>query len=123
MDGLLDWYWLGVELGLGVAGGAGRVGRLSERAIAVTAVVVALAIAALTVTWVAAGVFLGLGLGVLFLRHLSREAVLAATIVLALLAFVPVLGYVEAVAAPIVGWRLQRRAGARYAGLRILARD
>jgi hypothetical protein len=44
-------------------------------------------------------------------------------VVLAALAFVPVVGYVEPVAAAVLGARLRRRAGARYAGLRILARD
>jgi hypothetical protein len=42
---------------------------------------------------------------------------------LAALAFVPALGYLEAAAVPLVGGRLRRRAGSRYAGLRILARD
>ena len=38
-------------------------------------------------------------------------------------AFVPAVGYLEAVAAPLLGARLRRREGDRYAGLRILARD
>jgi hypothetical protein len=43
--------------------------------------------------------------------------------VLALLALIPLVGYLEAVAVPAVAARLRRRAGARYAGLRVLARD
>jgi hypothetical protein len=39
------------------------------------------------------------------------------------LAFVPVLGYALAIAAPLAGIRLGRRAGSRYAGLRVLAKD
>jgi hypothetical protein len=39
------------------------------------------------------------------------------------LAFVPILGYVEAVTAPVVGERLRRRAATKYAGLRVLAKD
>jgi hypothetical protein len=42
---------------------------------------------------------------------------------LAALAFVPVLGYLEPVAVAVLGVRVRRRAGQRYAGLRILARD
>ena len=55
----------------------------------------------------------------------SRRALLVggAAVVLAALAFVPVLGYVEAVALPAFGARLRARAGRRYAGLRSLARD
>ncbi len=49
--------------------------------------------------------------------------VAAAALVLAALALVPLLGYVEAVVVPALAGRLRRRAGGRYAGLRILARD
>lgn len=47
----------------------------------------------------------------------------AAALVLAALALVPLLGYVEAVVVPALAGRLRRRAGRTYAGLRILARD
>ena len=40
----------------------------------------------------------------------------------AALAFVPVLGYLEAVAVPLLGVRLRRRAVDRHAGLRTLAK-
>lgn len=46
-----------------------------------------------------------------------------AAILIAALAFVPALGYLEALALPALGARLRARAGKRYAGLRILARD
>ena len=39
------------------------------------------------------------------------------------LAFVPVLGYLEALALPALGLRLRSRAPERHAGLRTLARD
>jgi hypothetical protein len=42
---------------------------------------------------------------------------------LAALAFIPGFGYFEALAVPLLGLRLRRRSGDRYAGLRILARD
>jgi hypothetical protein len=43
--------------------------------------------------------------------------------VIAALALVPLLGYVEAVVVPAAAGRLRRRAGRTHAGLRILARD
>ena len=46
-----------------------------------------------------------------------------AALVLAALSFVPVLGYLVALALPVLGLRLRRRQGDRHAGLRILARD
>jgi hypothetical protein len=49
--------------------------------------------------------------------------VLLGAVVVALLALVPGLGYVIAIAVPALGMRLRRREGKRYAGLRTLARD
>jgi hypothetical protein len=49
--------------------------------------------------------------------------VAVAALVLGGLSFVPVLGYLVALAVPVLGARLRRRAGERHAGLRILARD
>ena len=46
-----------------------------------------------------------------------------AALVLAGLSYVPVLGYIVALALPVLGLRVRRRAGERHAGLRILARD
>jgi hypothetical protein len=46
-----------------------------------------------------------------------------AALVLAALSFVPVLGYLLALALPVLGLRVRRRSGERHAGLRILARD
>jgi asparagine N-glycosylation enzyme membrane subunit Stt3 len=46
-----------------------------------------------------------------------------ASLVLAALALVPVLGYLEAVALPALAARARRRTPERYAGLRSLARD
>ena len=74
--------------------------------------------------WAWAAAWLGAGaVGVVSLRRLSSAALPAATVAAALLAFVPAVGYLEALAAPVVGWRLRRRAGGRYAGLRVLAKD
>ena len=46
-----------------------------------------------------------------------------ASLVGAALAFAPVVGYLEAVAVPVLGWRLRRRSPDRHAGLRTLAKD
>src|ERR687886_632668 len=46
-----------------------------------------------------------------------------AGVVAAALALIPLVGYVEALALPLVAARLRRRGGERYAGLRTLARD
>jgi hypothetical protein len=44
-------------------------------------------------------------------------------VALAVLAFVPLLGFVEAVLVPAIGARMRRGEPTRYAGLRTLARD
>jgi hypothetical protein len=46
-----------------------------------------------------------------------------ASIVLAALALVPVVGYLEVVALPALRARARKHEGERYAGLRTLARD
>ena len=47
----------------------------------------------------------------------------AAALIGAALAFIPIVGYLEAVVVPAVGVRLRRRAPDTHAGLRTLARD
>ena len=127
--GLFDWYWLGVSAGLGVAAGAAA-GWIQSGSVKVLAAL-AFAFAALVGIFVAffvAGwgpaVWAGAAtLAWVTLRRLARAAFPAAFIAFAALAFVPLLGYVEALTAPIVGERLRRRAGTKYAGLRVLAKD
>lgn len=136
-----DWYSIGVFAGLGVALGVAAAGvfggrRYAWAALLLAAVVgVALGIAFGDAQEAAAG---GVGgvLGAVGALELVRGAVgrggtplatallvLGAAVVLAGLAFVPVVGYIELVAVPALGMRLRRRAGKRYAGLRTLARD
>jgi hypothetical protein len=56
--------------------------------------------------------------------RIATAALIGATaIVVAGIAFVPVLGYVEAAVLPALGLRLRRREPERHAGLRTLARD
>jgi hypothetical protein len=137
-----DWYWIGLTVGLGAACGIAFAGALARNR---TGLLAAAALGA------GAGVAIGFGFfewdeatgggvgglaGALGVSQVVRGtlarggtrggtgALLAgAAVLVAGLAFVPGLGYLEAVAAPLIGLRLRRRAGRRYAGLRILARD
>jgi hypothetical protein len=136
-----NWYWIGVFAGLGVALGiaaaAGLAGRRSSllAPLVAAAIAIALGLAFADVEEAAgggAGGILGAA-GALQLvggalgRGGTRVALaLLVTIgaaVVAALAFVPVVGYLEALALPVLGLRLRRRSGKRYAGLRTLARD
>jgi hypothetical protein len=137
-----DVYWVGVFLGLGVGVGVALAGALG-------AVRMALAVAA--AAGAAVGAVLGLllagyedaiagGVGGLLGAGGARQlvsgtvrrggtrvatAVLTgvAGLVLAVLAFVPLFGFLEALAVPALGARMRRREPSRYAGLRTLARD
>jgi hypothetical protein len=126
MHGLLDWYWLGVVLGLGVSDGV--IGREARRAVLGTVSLAlfaaAIAIALIALAWWGIAAFAGAALvSWIAFRRLSAASRLLAGLATAGLAFVPALGYGLAAAAPLLGLRLGRRAGARYAGLRILAKD
>jgi hypothetical protein len=126
MEGFLDWYWLGVLLGLGVADGVvGREVRkpvLGTASLALFAAAIVIALVALA-WWGLAAFFGAAGVTWLALRRMSGPARLVASLGAAALAFVPALGYALAVGAPLAGLRLGRRAGSRYAGLRVLAKD
>lgn len=137
-----SWYWIGVCAGLGVAVGVLLAGLFAGTRIALTA---ALVLA------VGVGVAIGYGLGEwdeaigggaggalgalggaqLVMGTLRRgggrfgTAVLVAiaAIVLAALAWIPLVGYLEAAVVPALAARLRGRAPERYAGLRSLAKD
>jgi hypothetical protein len=128
MDGLVDWYLLGVVAGLGVTAGVATLLARTKLLVGVTAVAVALAAAAAIVIsalpgWALAVLGVGGLVGLLALRRLTPPALPFAVLLLAALAVVPAAGYAAALAAPIVGARVSRRADTRYAGLRVLARD
>jgi hypothetical protein len=126
VDGVLDWYWLGVLLGLGVVTGAiGREGRRPVYGgVSLAAFVTAVVVAFVGLEWWGVLVFAAAALlSWIALRRLSPSARLVASVGTFALAFVPALGYLLAVAAPAAGVRLGRRAGSRYAGLRVLAKD
>jgi hypothetical protein len=137
-----SWYWIGVCAGLGVASGVLLAGVLTGTR---TALVAALLVAA------GAGVAIGFALGQwdeavgggvggalgsvgaaqlvsgAFRRGGSRFGtalfIALAAIVLAAVAWIPVVGYLEATLVPVLAARLRGRAGERYAGLRSLAKD
>jgi hypothetical protein len=71
----------------------------------------------------AAAFVIAAALGFLALRGFSTTAAPAAALAAGVVAFVPAAGYLEVLAAPLLGWRLRRRAAGRHAGLRVLARD
>jgi hypothetical protein len=136
------WYTAGLVAGFGVALGVVVAGLLAAvRGGVLVAFVVGLAggalIGALPWGWeeAVAGGFGG-ALGGLATVQVVRGAldrggtrgatallVAVGAAVLAALALVPLLGYVEAVLVPAAARRLSRRTGRTYAGLRILARD
>jgi hypothetical protein len=124
---LLDWYLVGVSTGLGLAAGIAGVPRERNRpfgmAVVVAAAVVSGVVAALVTGWAVIGALAGVAVGVFAFRRLSAAAMPAAALAAGLIALVPALGFVETILAPFVGERLRRRAGERYAGLRVLAKD
>jgi hypothetical protein len=132
------WYTIGILVGLGTALGVAAVA-VSGRLVVggAIAVVVAVAIGLLAWRWEqavggAAGALCGsAGASPLVSGTLRRGGTRGGTATLlggaslvgAALAFVPVVGYLEAVAVLLLGIRLRRRAPERHAGLRSLAKD
>jgi len=138
------WYWIGVAAGLGVAGGVLIAGSL--RAAAVVVALLGAAVGAALgygidawqpgswgdiVAACAGGGAGGIGAAQIVRGALRRggtrggTAVIVAGAALAAggLAWVPALGYLEAIALPVLAARLRRRAPETYAGLRTLAKD
>ena len=133
-----DWYTVGILVGLGAAIGLAATGALRRSLAAlVVAVACSVAIGFAFGQWdEAAGGFAGavcgaLGSAPLVAGTLRRGGTRGGTATLlalaalvgAALAFVPVLGYLEAVAVPVLGARLRGRAPDTHAGLRSLAKD
>lgn len=138
------WYWIGVAAGLGAAAGVFLAGalRLAALLVAVVGAAAGAGIGVAVDAWqpgswgdVVAGVaggFLGAAGAAQIVRGaLGRGGtalgtaliVGAAALATAGLAWVPAVGYLEAVALPALAARLRRRSPERYAGLRTLARD
>jgi hypothetical protein len=132
------WYWIGVSAGLGAALGVLGLGLLRDIRVALPlAIAAGLGVGFVLGEWAGAlagaiGAVLGaVGATPVVRGTLARggtragTALIVAAVAVALggLSFVPVLGYLVALAVPALGVRLRRRAGDRHAGLRILARD
>ena len=133
-----DWYTVGILVGLGAALGIAAAAILGRvLAALVVAAVIAVAIGLALWQWdEAVGGLVGaacgsVGAAPLVAGTLRRGGtrggtallVSLAALVVAGLAFVPVVGYLEALAVPVLGARLRRRAPDTHAGLRSLARD
>jgi hypothetical protein len=133
-----DWWTVGILVGVGTSIGVAATGVLRRAIVgAVVAAVVAVAIGILFGQWDEAagglvGAFCGaLGSAPLVAGTLRRGGTRGGTAALlggasllgAVLALAPVVGYLEAIAVPVLGWRLRRRSPDRHAGLRTLAKD
>jgi len=137
-----NWYTIGLALGLGIAIGTFLAGLLAATLLGrAAAVVLASAAGALVGTFVddraelvaggIGGVVGAAGAAIVVVGAFRRGgtrtglALIVAAIAagLAVLAVVPVAGYLEAVALPLLAVRLRRTQAERYAGLRTLAKD
>jgi hypothetical protein len=133
-----DWYSIGILVGLGASIGVASVGTLRRTLPAlVVAVAVAVVLGFAFAQWEeAVGGFVGAACGALGSAPLvsgtlrrggtrggTATLLALAALVGAALAFVPVVGYLEALAVPVLGARLRRRSPDRHAGLRSLAKD
>jgi hypothetical protein len=136
-----SWYWIGLAVGLGAALGVFCAGALAATT---TGTLLAVLVAA------GGGLLMGLGLGdwgeaiggtvggvlgvagsAQFVQGALQRGgtqiatavwIALAAVLIGALAFIPVVGYLEAAALPVVGARLRTRAPKKYAGLRSLAK-
>lgn len=128
----------GLGVGLGVLAAAALAGARIGLAAAIAAGIAAGALVGLALAGTeeaiggaVGGVAGAVGAGVLLRGALGRGGARLATgallalaaFILALLALVPGVGYLEAIALPFLALRLRRSGSRRYAGLRVLARD
>ena len=137
-----SWYWIGVCAGLGVAIGVLLAGFLTGTRAALAAALVLAVCAGIAVGFAlgqweeAIGGGVGGALGSIGAAQLvagtmrrggsrfgTAVFIALAAVVLAALAWIPVVGYLEAALVPALAARLRGRAGERYAGLRSLAKD
>jgi hypothetical protein len=137
-----SWYWIGVCAGLGVAVGVLVAALFAGTRIALTGALVVsagigVAIGFALGQWDEAlgggvgGVLGAIGSAQLVSGTMRRGGarfgiavfVGLAALVLAALAWIPIVGYIQAAVVPAVAARLRGRAPERYAGLRSLAKD
>jgi hypothetical protein len=132
------WYSIGVVVGIGTALGVAAIAAVLRLPVAVVlAAAVAVAVGLAFWGWPeAVGGAVGAACGAFgaapFVAGTLRRGgtrggtallLAAAALVGAALAFIPIVGYLEAVAVLVLGARLRRRAPETHAGLRTLARD
>jgi hypothetical protein len=134
------WYWIGVSAGLGAAAGLLAAG-IAVRAAAVVGALLGVGLGFAIAAWQSggwvdpvaggvAGLLGGYGAGIIVAGALRRGGtrggtallLTGAAIVAALIAFVPVVGYLESLVLAAFALRLRRRQPERYAGLRTLAK-
>lgn len=136
-----DWYEIGITVGLGVATGIAFAGVLAGLRFGFVttlagSLVVGVVAGVLVNGWVGAGGgVVGAVIGAVSAASIVRGAnrrgatvggtaflLVGAAIVVALLALIPVVGYLEAVLMPVVAARRARQGPEKYAGLRSLAK-
>ena len=136
------WYTIGLCVGVGAGAGVLLSGLLAASRLGVAVAVLLAAAAGVGVglaffDWPEAlgggigGLLGALGAAGIVQGTLRRGGTRGGTAVIvglagvgvAALAFIPVVGYLEAAVIPVLAVRLRRREGGRFAGLRILARD
>jgi hypothetical protein len=141
------WYWVGVSVGFGAAVGVLFASFTGNKRSALIAAAIAAGAAGAALGWaiaswqtggwidrlggIAGGLLGSLGAGQIVAGALRRGGtrggtatlVAGAAVLLAGAAWIPVVGYLEALALPAVAARLRRARPERYAGLRTLARD
>lgn len=139
---MADIYWIGVFLGLGLGIGVLLAGFLgASRAGLLAAIALAAVAGFLLGIWLGdepeaaagaiGGIFGSASTGELVRGALRRGGarlgtgllVGAGALVVAILAFVPLVGYLETLALPVFAARMRRKQPERYAGLRTLAGD
>ncbi len=132
------WYTIGLLAGVGVAVGIAAAAVIPRVALTVVAgAIVGAVVGVLVGDWSDAvsgavgGVAGGFGAEPILSGALRRGGTRSGLAVFAVggavaaaaVAFIPVVGYLEAVALPALALRLRSRAPERYAGLRTLAKD
>lgn len=136
-----SWYSTGLVLGLSVGAGVIAAGALARTLRGIFGGGIVVAVIGIVLGLIAGGALppvaggLGGALGMLGAAQVVRGAlrrggtatgtaalVGIAGLVIAALALVPVVGYVEGIVVPLLGLRVRRRAAERYAGLRTLAK-
>ena len=135
------WYWIGLAVGLGAALGVLCAGALASSGLGTLLAVVIAAGGGILIglglgDWGeaiggAVGGVLGVGGSAQFVQGALRRGgtqlatavwIALAAVVIAALALIPVVGYLEAAALPVIGARLRTRGPKKYAGLRTLAK-